>query len=577
MELNTRFLMRILTTAVLSTILIAGRPDLILCDTQAEKTLTTEQWLEDYDFVVTHLKSRHPNPYYRITEEEFDANAVRFREEVKHARSDLESFFAIRRMIATVQDGHTQLGDRGLFDLTDLRFPFRLDRFTDGTFITVIGKEYEHYLGSRVMAINGTPIEEAYAINERITSMDSEFGRIRPALSGFTFARIMYGLGITDNLESIELELIPMEGEPSTLVMKSIEDHGPINWMNRLNVGPARGAYVSPATLLGDDTPLHLKRHGENIEFYWFEHLAEERAVYFQFNQVANQPGSEETFARFTDRFWSFMDEHADEIDKLIVDIRYNDGGQGRMMIPFVNQIIQRDFLNRRGNLFVLVGKRTYSAAVIFLTELDTHTNVIVLGDPPACPFNFFSDQIWVGNLPNSGFPFLVASRQVDNAFSPHTVYLPPDIPAPFSSRDYFTGKDPALEIALRGEIRTVEEYAADEGAEAAVAYYRQLKEKYSGLDWWIGFKPEILESDINDKGYTLLQGMELDRAFEVFRLNTMLFPESFNVWDSLGECCYGMKKFDLSLRYYRKSVEINPENENGKQMIARIKEENAY
>jgi tetratricopeptide (TPR) repeat protein len=103
------------------------------------------------------------------------------------------------------------------------------------------------------------------------------------------------------------------------------------------------------------------------------------------------------------------------------------------------------------------------------------------------------------------------------------------------------------------------------------------LKENYSGLDWWIGFKPEILEVDINNRGYALLQGMDLDRAFQVFKLNTMLFPDSFNVWDSLGECCYGMKKFDLSLRYYRKSMEINPENENGKQMIARIKEENAY
>jgi hypothetical protein len=34
------------------------------------------------------------------------------------------------------------------------------------------------------------------------------------------------------------------------------------------------------------------------------------------------------------------------------------------------------------------------------------------------------------------------------------------------------------------------------------------------------------------------------------------------------------MKKFDLSLQCYEKSIELNPDNENGKQMIERIKRE---
>jgi len=34
------------------------------------------------------------------------------------------------------------------------------------------------------------------------------------------------------------------------------------------------------------------------------------------------------------------------------------------------------------------------------------------------------------------------------------------------------------------------------------------------------------------------------------------------------------MKKFNLSLQYYKKSIKLNPDNENGKQMIERIKEE---
>jgi len=34
------------------------------------------------------------------------------------------------------------------------------------------------------------------------------------------------------------------------------------------------------------------------------------------------------------------------------------------------------------------------------------------------------------------------------------------------------------------------------------------------------------------------------------------------------------MEKFKLSLQYYKKSIELNPDNKNGKQMIERIKRE---
>jgi tetratricopeptide (TPR) repeat protein len=44
-------------------------------------------------------------------------------------------------------------------------------------------------------------------------------------------------------------------------------------------------------------------------------------------------------------------------------------------------------------------------------------------------------------------------------------------------------------------------------------------------------------------------------------------------VWDSLAECCYNMKEYRLSLEYYEKSIELNPDNQNGKQMIERIRE----
>ena len=545
-----------------------------LAQTEASRAFTTEQWLSDLQFVVTQLKSHHPNLYYRISEEDFNGLVAQSRAEIRRARSDLEALFAIRRTVSGVQDGHTQLLERGVFGLADLRYPFRVDRFTDGVFITVIAKEHESALGARVIAVNNTPIEDVLAVARRADGVDNEFGRVRAGLTGLSFARVMYGLGIADGVERITLDVIPANGRPTTLTLEAISDTS-YGWVNRVNVGLTGGAYVHATAPLGNETPLHLRRQGADFAYYWFDHLPDEKALYFQLNQVGDEPGNEETLAQFTRRLWSYVDEHAEAVDKLIVDLRYNDGGNARRIIPFVNEIIKHDFLDTRGRLFVLVGRRTYSAAVIFLTELVVHTNAVVLGDPPGCAFNFFSDAVSRGPLPNTGLGLMVASRQIDNAWSPDTVYFPPDIPAPFSSGDYFGGRDPALEIALHGgDTRTMLDIASDDGAEAAFAHHARQREEYADLPWWRGWNARALESQINQRGYTLMSDGRTAPAFELFKLNTLLFPESSNTWDSLGEVYYSRGEYDRSLESYRRSVELNPGNENGRRWIERIRRE---
>lgn len=541
-----------------------------------EKLLTTKQWLEDLEFVISKLKSHHPNLYYKINKIKFDSIVAESHNEIAQSKSDIECYFAIRKIIAIIEDGHTGLLENGIFNLLDLRFPFRVDEFTDGVYITIIGKENEMFLGSRVIAINGKPIENILVTIEKVVSNDNEFGRKYFALNGISFARVLHGLKIIDNTDYIELELITKNGEPMKLTLQSILDDINIEygWSNRLNIGPTKGEYISPSDILGEKRPLYFKNQGNRIKFYWFEHLVNERTIYFQFNQVANQPNSDETFAQFSARMWDYIDQNVKNINKLIIDLRYNNGGNGLMILPFLNQIIKRDYINKEGSLYVISGKRTHSAASIFMNELAVHTHTFFVGEPDACGADLFSDSRLTGNLPNSGFPLWIASLQFTRKFPVNnSEYIMPHFPAPFSSHDYFTGIDPAMDLILNGDLRSIAEVAVDEGAEAALIYYQQLKEKYKDFDWFTVLDPKILEGSINRKGYALMQKDDLESTFQVFTLNTMLFPNSFNVWDSLGECNYNMKKFNLSIQCYKKSIELNPDNENGKQMIERIKE----
>ena len=83
--------------------------------------------------------------------------------------------------------------------------------------------------------------------------------------------------------------------------------------------------------------------------------------------------------------------------------------------------------------------------------------------------------------------------------------------------------------------------------------------------------KKGVNEELINYFGYGLLQLKKPEDAITIFKLNVEAFPESSNVYDSLGEAYMESGEYLLALANYRKSVELNPGNENGKSAIRKL------
>ncbi len=81
-------------------------------------------------------------------------------------------------------------------------------------------------------------------------------------------------------------------------------------------------------------------------------------------------------------------------------------------------------------------------------------------------------------------------------------------------------------------------------------------------------------EHDLNELGYSFLRNEELDKALEVFKLTTILFPDSFNAYDSYGEALLKANRKAEAIEMYGKSIELNPENENGKNVLLQMKQE---
>lgn len=68
----------------------------------------------------------------------------------------------------------------------------------------------------------------------------------------------------------------------------------------------------------------------------------------------------------------------------------------------------------------------------------------------------------------------------------------------------------------------------------------------------------------LNGLGYEYLQAGETETAVAVFALNVEAYPDEWNQHDSLGEALMIAGEFDRAIGSYKRSVELNPQNDGG-------------
>jgi tetratricopeptide (TPR) repeat protein len=79
-------------------------------------------------------------------------------------------------------------------------------------------------------------------------------------------------------------------------------------------------------------------------------------------------------------------------------------------------------------------------------------------------------------------------------------------------------------------------------------------------------------ERSVNNAGYALMTDGKLKEAIELFKINVQLYPQSWNVYDSLGEAYASAGDTALAIQNYEKSIQLNPKNETGKAALAKLK-----
>ena len=81
-----------------------------------------------------------------------------------------------------------------------------------------------------------------------------------------------------------------------------------------------------------------------------------------------------------------------------------------------------------------------------------------------------------------------------------------------------------------------------------------------------------IDESSMNQLGYALINLKRIDDAILIFEQNTVDYPQSWNVWDSLAEAYMDKGDKQQAIADYEKSLQLNPGNTNGAEQLKKLK-----
>lgn len=118
---------------------------------------------------------------------------------------------------------------------------------------------------------------------------------------------------------------------------------------------------------------------------------------------------------------------------------------------------------------------------------------------------------------------------------------------------------DKSYELPKRSVAYSLGDRIEKSGVAAALEYYNGIKDS-------TGYY--LNENEMNMAGYQFLQRGKVKEAAAIFKLNVQAFPKSSNVYDSYGEALMALGNKTEALENYKKSVKLNPGNENGLKIL---------
>ena len=322
-------------------------------------------------------------------------------------------------------DGHT-----GIFPLDSHRaplhlYPIRLYWFPEGLYVVEALPDAEHLIGSKLLEIDGVPVDQAITRIEPLVPRDNEM-TVKARLPQFLVtAEVLHGLGIAETATSASFSFDAGGGELS-------EELRPVDADAYAEALDVWHPMIPPSLpVIEGSTP-----GTDASSDQWAGLIDEGRILYVAYK------------ATLGDSY-----DLGDRIERLagrgsplavVLDLRHNPGGENGASQGLRDALATKAV--RAHPLHVLIGRSTFSAAGYLSLHLERDLDPIFVGEPSGFSTLFIGDPT-SKSLSSSGYVAnagtVLWDEGKDGAFSSP---LRPDIARRITAKDYFGGLDPVLE-----------------------------------------------------------------------------------------------------------------------------------
>jgi len=379
-------------------------------------------WTLDLLYLEKMLPDLHPNLFFKLSREEFSKEMEDLRRKAEGLK-DEEIELELSRILARIGDSHTCIEHFSFFE-TEKIFPVKLEWLKDGLYVTAVHRDHSRILGCRLTAVNDLPIDE---VIERLN------GLIPHENEGW--AKVHHPRFLQS---SVILEYLDIA--PKGKAIYRLEAPGGFAFEEALE---ARERSSADFVRLSDrirEKPLYSMRK----EPFWYQYLPDRKLLYFQYNQCREKPPASPGFYEVLDGLMAVLKEK--RVEKLVIDMRNNTGGSTKPGEALIDRLTTDGAF--QGRIFVILGKRTFSSAVINALALKVKAGALLFGEPTGGSPNHFG-EVQRLSLPHSKLKVQYSTRyfylsdKYDGA-------LVPDFAIEQSFDQYLKGIDPVMEAIFK-------------------------------------------------------------------------------------------------------------------------------
>jgi hypothetical protein len=409
------------------------------------------QWREDLDVFETTLPQKHIAFYKLMPQQKFEQEIADIKQSAS-TLTDQQIILRLVRLVAALGVAHSSVVLPQTGPMAFHQYALEFHWFSDGLTIVASAPQYQSALGARVERIGTMTPREIENKLAPFISHENDAWLHAQSPASMTMVELLQSLNLTDAHGRFDLAVTTPDGKSLTL---SISPPKPGTTI----LIPAQEALHIPPPLFA--------RHRD---FYWYEYLQDSQTLYIQYRVCENDPGN--PFSTFAKQLLDFADSHP--VARTVVDLRFNGGGDSRIITPLLEGIKARPALNAKGRLFVLIGPMTFSSgewtaeefhnSFAFLTSdlvdgfywsrpADTHAwkirfKATFVGEPTGGKPNNYGDVNYF-QLPNSKLIVNYAVKHFQLTDDGDPPSRDPDVLITRSREDFLAGRDPVLDAVI--------------------------------------------------------------------------------------------------------------------------------